>query len=313
MKRIEVKGHSGCTVCIEKGTDDFSSDLIISKSTHDPKYVPRLKAQIEKQKAIQNNLDNLLYSCDIKIPSIINTTETESLYVASMEYMYGTNFISFFENSTKKEIDDFINKICEYIDFEISCSTQSTSNEKVMYKKWLSVKNNLEKLFIDNEEVESYISKEVFKIIEVCDNIFTEDMKLDGIPVKENVCHGDLTFSNIIFTNDGTYGLIDFLDSFIETPLMDIVKLRQDSCYDWSTLMYEKNDYDKVRYDIIRKYIDKKIDEHFSSYSFYTEYYDIFQLMNFLRVLQYAKEKHITEYLISVITSIINNYSEKIQ
>ncbi len=59
------------------------------------------------------------------------------------------------------------------------------------------------------------------------------------------ICHGDLTFSNMLF-NGNNYYLIDFLDSFVESPLLDIVKLRQDSAYLWSQLMYI-HDYDKIR------------------------------------------------------------------
>lgn len=65
------------------------------------------------------------------------------------------------------------------------------------------------------------------------------------------VCHGDLTFSNILF-NGNNYYLIDFLDSFIEAPLLDIVKIRQDSAHLWSQLMYTKS-YDQIRLQIVAK------------------------------------------------------------
>jgi len=308
MKKIEVKGHSGCDVCIEKSTETFhNNELIITKSTNDKKYIPRLKAQIDKQKSMR---DKILYKYDnyINIPSIISEANSELSYKASMEYMYGNNFISFFENSTKKEINDFITKICDYVDFEISNCESIYMGGIIMYEKWQSVKANIEFLFFNNYTDED-IKENIQNIIDFCDKVFKEDNRFDNMPI--GMCHGDLTFSNIIFTNDGSYGLIDFLDSFIETPLMDIVKLRQDSSYNWSTLMYDNNNYDKVRYDIIRKYIDKRIHEHFYGYSFYTDYYDMFQLMNFLRVLQYAKDDEVTKYLIKTINSIIDNYNFK--
>ena len=127
-------------------------------------------------------------------------------------------------------------------------------------------------------------------------------MKFENFYVGK--CHGDLTFSNIIF-RDNEYALIDFLDSFIESPIMDIVKLRQDTKYKWSTLMYNSKEYDKTRYDMICKYIDEQIDNHFKKYSFYNDTYPIFQLMNFLRIIQYAKKDEVTVYLIETINNIL--------
>ena len=114
------------------------------------------------------------------------------------------------------------------------------------------------------------------------------------------MCHGDLTFSNILF-NGNNYYLIDFLDSFIESPLLDIVKIRQDTAYLWSTLMYHKP-FDKVRVHIISEKIDKAIDEYFTGkYEWYRKYYMPLQLMNFLRILQYGREEKVVAYLKDVI------------
>ena len=87
---------------------------------------------------------------------------------------------------------------------------------------------------------------------------------------------------------------------------MDIVKLRQDTKYKWSTLMYNSKEYDKTRYDMIFKYIDEQIDNHFKKYSFYNDTYPIFQLMNFLRIIQYAKKDEVTVYLIETINNILD-------
>ena len=47
-------------------------------------------------------------------------------------------------------------------------------------------------------------------------------------------CHGDLTLSNIIISRTGSINLIDFLSTFLESPLWDIVKIYQDLKYGWS-------------------------------------------------------------------------------
>ena len=90
--------------------------------------------------------------------------------------------------------------------------------------------------------------------------------------------------------------MIDFLDSFIESPLLDIVKIRQDSAHLWSQLMYE-NPFDKLRLKIVCEKIDREIDAYGRQYEWYRDYYEIYQLMNLLRVLQYAKEEKVITYL----------------
>jgi hypothetical protein len=50
-------------------------------------------------------------------------------------------------------------------------------------------------------------------------------------------CHGDLTLSNVILDPLSGITLIDFLDTFLETPLQDVAKLKQDYIYGWSFRM----------------------------------------------------------------------------
>ena len=47
-------------------------------------------------------------------------------------------------------------------------------------------------------------------------------------------CHGDLTLSNIILDTASGVTLIDFLDTYLDSPLQDVSKLKQDFIYGWS-------------------------------------------------------------------------------
>ncbi len=292
MKRIEVEGHSGCYIDIKKE----NGILVIDKYTKSEKYIPRLKAQFDKQKiAGWNNITR-----GIIVPKFIKSDESwPGEYHGIMEYVYGKNFVQFFEYADKMVIDKFIRTICEYIRNEIESSTCEIEYETdELYKKWKSVKKNMIEIYKEDSQYSTYI----FNIVKRCDEIFKPNMKFENFYVGK--CHGDLTFSNIIF-RDNEYALIDFLDSFIESPIMDIVKLRQDTKYKWSTLMYNSKDYDKTRYDMICKYIDEQIDSNFKKYSFYNNSYPVFQLMNFLRIIQYAKKDEVTVYLIDTINNIL--------
>ena len=126
-------------------------------------------------------------------------------------------------------------------------------------------------------------------------------MSHDNITIPIGVCHGDLTFSNILFTDSGMC-LIDFLDSFIETPLQDVVKLRQDTLYNWSTLMTRQS-YNETHVKMILDYIDDSIYNHFKTYDFY-KYYDMLQYINILRILPYVKEEHIYNRVCEILDSI---------
>ena len=145
---------------------------------------------------------------------------------------------------------------------------------------------------------------ELADIINKAKHVFEEHGEID-VPV--GICHGDLTFSNILFANNSKYYLIDFLDSFIETPLQDIVKLRQDSQFGWSILMYLKK-HDNIRVSMTLKYIDDKFNKHFQKYEFYKKHYNVLQLMNILRILPYAKTYEVKNYLIKTLNEILNKW-----
>lgn len=294
MKRIEVEGHSGCFINIKKENDK----LVIDKYTKDDKYIPRLDSQLKKQ---INALSSTLTK-NIIVPNVLKIDDSwPGEYHGIMEYVYGKNFVSFFEYADKRAIDDFISTIVDFVEEEITnskCQHKYVTDE--LYDKWQSVRKNMLSVYTED----SIYIEDIKYIIERCDEIFVKGIILNNFFIGQ--CHGDLTFSNIIFRNN-EYALIDFLDSFIESPIMDIVKLRQDTKYKWSTLMYNSKDYDKTRYDMICKYIDERLDKEFSKFGFYNDSYKLFQLMNFVRIIQYAKKDEVTEYLIYTINDILEN------
>ena len=49
----------------------------------------------------------------------------------------------------------------------------------------------------------------------------------------------------------------------------------------------------------------QEIDIYYSNYDWYNKYYSTFQLMNFLRVIQYAKEERTVAFLKNVLNSIL--------
>ena len=281
---IDIKGHSGCNIdIIEEG-----DNLLVKKSTLDKKYLKRLELQGNKQ------MNDKCLTDSIYNPSISKIEANEDECYILMDYIYANNFIEYFEKASPQDIDHFIDNFIKYIHNEIDKCEIKKVSKNVFIDKFNSVVKNCEKndLLKGNMRVKS--------ILKDCENVFTNMPEEFEIPV--GICHGDLTFSNILFSSNKFY-FIDYLDSFIETPIQDIVKLRQDTKYFWSTMMYKKK-YDVVRLNIIFNYIDDKISEHFGNFEYYYRNYDRLQLMNILRILPYVKEENVRDFVLNILSAL---------
>ena len=281
---IDIKGHSGCNIdIIEEG-----DNLLVKKSTLDKKYLKRLELQGNKQ------MNDKCLTDSIYNPSISKIEANEDECYILMDYIYANNFIEYFEKASPQDIDHFIDNFIKYIHNEIDKCEIKKVSKNVFIDKFNSVVKNCEKndLLKGNMRVKS--------ILKDCENVFTNMPEEFEIPV--GICHGDLTFSNILFSSNKFY-FIDYLDSFIETPIQDIVKLRQDTKYFWSTMMYKKK-YDVVRLNIIFNYIDDKISEHFGNFEYYYRNYDRLQLMNILRILPYVKEEKVRDFVLNILSAL---------
>ncbi len=284
---IKVNGHSGCTIEVM----NRGNHLCLVKSTSDVKYINRLIEQAEKQKKYAGHR----YKA-VKIPEILNIVQTPDQCHVEMEYIYSKNFVDFLETSNIHQIDTFISSVCHFVDAMISRSEMKKVPAEVVICKFEDVVRKIQSNSYCRQAggIDAVLERSA-KIIRSCPDLY--------IPV--GACHGDLTLSNVLF-NGYVYYLIDFLDSFIESPLMDVVKLRQDTAYHWSVLMYN-GDFATARMNLIMDRMDDRIREHFASYLWYKEFYGIFQLMNFLRILQYAHEERIVVYLRNSLIHILDH------
>lgn len=282
---IEVKGHSGCQINIIRE----QNELYIYKTTNDKTYLHRLIKQANKQKtATQIEYQH------IRVPQVYDITHSSQQASIKMEYVYSKNFIEYFESAGFEQINYFIKALILFIEKELHSSPLQQISASIIQKKFIDVKQKINANPLLTSDAE---------IIEIVNRSTTVFNQLNTIEMPVGVCHGDLTFSNILF-NGNNYYLIDFLDSFIEAPLLDIVKIRQDSAHLWSQLMYTKS-YDQIRLQIVCEIIDCEIDQYFQRYKWYKHYYQMFQLMNMLRILQYAHEENVISYLKIQIKSLL--------
>lgn len=121
----------------------------------------------------------------------------------------------------------------------------------------------------------------------------------ERIILPSGSCHGDLTLSNILFRESGQLVFIDLLDSFFESPILDVVKLRQDTRFLWSLDLLEGH-YDRTKLRILLAKLDEYIDSSFRVYPWYNQYYVFCQQLNLARILPYVdqqKQEELCEYI----------------
>jgi hypothetical protein len=206
-----------------------------------------------------------------------------------MKYIDGIDCINFFYLANKSVLDQTINNIILLIEENINKSSYAFVNKNIFINKINSI--NIDNFY--KQEIINYIS-----------NIEDESFFL---PIGQ--CHGDLTFTNMIFHGKDIY-LIDFLDSFLETPFQDIVKIRQDTKYFWSIFEHKQKNIENLNYSKIATcytYMDKIFDLHFSKYFWYKKYYNLMQIVNLSRILPYNNDKKIKNYLETTILELMRS------
>tara|TARA_R110000751_G_scaffold160513_2_gene266154 strand:+ start:641 stop:1441 length:801 start_codon:yes stop_codon:yes gene_type:complete len=244
----------------------------VLKTSSGPLYNDRLKRQKEKQEKFQSELHFL------RSPVVYSSKINSFL----MEYIAGKDFISFLTENSKTDIEKFAEQISSYVFENLSKCVMKAVHKSIIQKKLKDVQKKRSLLCLPQ---------------------FLE-LTPEYIEIPVGISHGDLTLSNIIF-KDKKLILIDFLDGFIETPLMDMAKIRQDTCYKWSLGLHKKN-FDLNKANIALDYLDKLLHNNFLMSDSYKNFYLHFQFINFARILPYAKEINTINYIRGILSGIVN-------
>ena len=219
---INIPGHSDFNVSV---LEENNKTIILKKSTNKQNSL-RLEKQAKKQEDFLTN--NIL--AKFKSPLILSKGFENGHFYFKMEYINNIDIVHYFEITGKEGLLYLEISLTNLIKDFINQSPSKLINKEIIFNKYTSIKQIIQK---------NNITFDFKNIDAIIHNI--EDLVL---PV--GICHGDLTFSNILIDRSNMITLIDFLDSFIETPLCDMVKIRQDTQYKWSQLLYNKQ-YDKTK------------------------------------------------------------------
>jgi tRNA A-37 threonylcarbamoyl transferase component Bud32 len=241
-------GLSGCKI-------EFTSPNILKKYSSSKEYNSRLLEQIDKQILFSNFILK-----NIDTPKVLNV-QKEDLYSFEMEYIPASSFNEYFSSSCIKDVDFVVETLFEYFDFLI-LNKKSYSIENQVIEKITSLENKTNyKKYLD-------FLKEYVREKKIC--------------APRTFCHGDLTFSNILFHKNRLF-FLDFLDSYVDSFLCDIVKLKQDLHYMWNIKIQNiKSLRIKQIYQYIWNKLYKKYYEYIESDSF-----QVLDAINSLRIEPY--------------------------
>lgn len=269
--KTDIKiGLSGCKLQL---IDNSTIKKISSKSS----FNKRLHKQIEKQLAFSNNSYPYIYT-----PKIYNTGKN----YFDMEYIPGESYNTFFTKCSKDDLDRILNNFEIY--FNNIQEHKKIYNSNVLKTKLLSKLNSL----YFNSNYKKFI-KYIIKIV--------ENSEYNNIP--KTFCHGDLSITNIIFRRNGLY-LIDFLDSSIDTFIVDLVKLQQDLRFKWALNVHGSS----LRIHQSFNYLWNNLYQKYKMY-YNLEFTEIINILNWLRIEPYLKDKKQIKVLNKIITSL--KYYEK--
>jgi hypothetical protein len=254
LNYIRVVGHSGFSV-------ELINENTVRKAAAHGAESERLRRQINKQITFQA----ASLQGRIRAPEVRRQIEASGAFSAEMEFVAGKDFVQFLTEANHDELDDFAKLMVDFI-YDNLARSASRDVTGLIEEKAKELANR------------GVAHKYVEAALALCAN---------PIRVPVGPCHGDLTFSNMLFKGKQLY-LIDFLDPFVESPIQDVVKLRQDTHFGWSLDMYQA-DFDRTKTRIVLNYLDHLIEEAFAAFDWYANHYVLFQLMNLMRILPYCK------------------------
>lgn len=273
MHITDLGGHSGCKVLLCEEGDRF----FVRKISGSKEYNHRLKVQAQKQKNFCNGF--------VKAPAVLKTGWTEDqLFYFDMEYIQGIVLAEYMKVIETGRVRG----IAETVISNIAVPNTGTDecDEGAFCQK------------IDSLKV---------RLLSAGNPVVNEALQLLGRhswkKFHPSLCHGDLTLENIIVKDSQLY-LIDFLDSFYDSWLLDVGTLLQDVQTLWSYraqgMEIEINTL--IRLIIFRDVLLDKVRE--IGPELVTEVYYAL-LLKLVRIFPYVKDRFTYDYLNEKIMSVM--------
>lgn len=272
-----LAGHSGCGLNLYKQ----NNMLFLRKDSGNSSYNRRLKKQYIKQ--------NKFFSGIVKTPQIINYGNINGLFYFDMEFLNGVTLAEYMSNIKIKEINYLISLLFKSL--PVSDSKFLSNTDDVFKKKITQIK----KVLYPND-------KEAQLAIKMLENY-------DFSNVPFSYCCGDLTLENIMIDEEKQIYLIDFLDSFFNSWMIDVAKLLQDLELHWSYRHREIDFNLAMRLAVAKEALLENITEYDNSGNSIKDIYHIL-LLNILRIIPYAKDVETAHFIKSALNKTILNINK---
>jgi hypothetical protein len=257
-----MSSHSGADIEVVKE----QHNTIVYKTIYND--IERSKSSIEKQMNF-GEIDTTGYH--IKAIPVEYTLSPRAL-IAKMPYIEGVSGAQISAHGNKATARNLRLSLNNYFINAIANSKEETIDTNIIKTKIESVYDNCN---------QKHLRKELDK---------SHQWFNKNLPSKLNIpigkCHGDLTLSNIIITQNHELYLLDFLDSFLESPLQDAAKVLQDMIYGWS--FRHESEALRLRSQL---FCESAYPDYINILSrIYNKEMDIFRLLTIIRIAPYISE-----------------------
>lgn len=280
MVVTDLGGHSGCKILL---CEKRNNEVFVRKVSSDQNYNKRLQIQVEKQANYSNSR--------IKAPKVFNSGYTEDgLFYFDMEYIQGITMSEYIKTIEIGRVRSVCEEIVNNI---VSIDLGENEVDEGAFIKKIS---SLEKM------LHSHKNRVINRSIHLLKNHSWKRF-------VRTPCHGDLTLENIIIKENQLY-LIDFLDSFYDSWIMDIGTIMQDVQAMWSYRHEKAIDINtKLRLLVFRDILMDTV-KKISPKDCVEVYYAL--LLKMVRIFPYTKDIETYDFLVNKtmsIIAIIENYS----
>jgi hypothetical protein len=282
---IRIRGHSGCKIEVVMA----EGRSWIEKSALTPDTAARLRRQTLKQR--QARRSNQLAT--VRVPEVRSERSLPGGgYSVRMEYLDLLDCLEFYSTASLDDVEGVANRLIGYLDANLAGSSLKPVEATILLDK------------IDSIEEQLALASRLTSYRSLLESVRRRAADLGGLSLPVGPTHGDLTLSNVMVASDlSCIGLFDFLDSYLESPLVDIAKVRQDTQFGWSSLMSEAP-LDRVRFKQIMRHTDAIIVEHFERYEWFSRGIDLIQAVNLLRISPYARSEATHDFVIDALQQL---------
>lgn len=268
-----LSGHSGCNLNLYKDNDK----IFLRKDAGKIDYNRRLKKQFIKQK--------LFKLSEVKTPAIYDYgLDGNGIFYFDMEFINGITLAESMKSIKIKEIVDLVGLLFRSLPI---------SEGKINSKAQDIFQNKIRALSSTCNVKNSYVAEALTML-----------RNFDFSRVPQSACCGDLTLENILLGSTDIY-IIDLLDSFYNSWMIDIAKLLQDLELGWS-YRTQKTDFNlNLRLATAKQALFDNLLAVDGGRQYLFVIYHIL-LLNVLRIYPYTKDEMTMNFLDSAVQKVIS-------